>query len=674
MQLIIVESPTKANSIQKYLGAENYTVISTKGHIYETLDSNVSGLGYDFENHKILYRVTLDKKKLATQIQNLANTATSIFLATDPDREGEAIASHLWDLITASNQSKAQRIRLYEINKTAVEQALKNPTQIDLHLVQAQETRMLFDKIIGYCLSRVVQKKIFSPSVGRIQSVLLNLICERESQIANFISQQYFTICFQSPFLIKLVKTLTNPNGEFADLASAQTAVADLIPAEFFLHSKTLKTLPTFPSPVLTTASFLQLAASRLHINANNATMIAQQLFEGIEINHQPVGLITYPRTDSTRISDDFQLQIKNYILDHFGEKYLGKTLQTTKAKFSQEAHEAIRPSDLSLTPDSLKSQLKPEVYLIYKLIYETTIASFMSPKQTQQITCEFTNKETTWRTTAQRVVFDGFTKLIHQPSDSEAETNNAQFDQLTSLIEKENYQFDQLVFNEHWTNPPFRYNQARLIKWMEQQGIGRPSTYVRLLSKIIGNDYLIAHGRRYYASLRGNFTNQTIQQYFQEVINIPFTTQMEKTLDELVNDQHDPKQLITEFYQKVMLLQKTGFSEIPFQFAILLQVTCPKCKEGQLQAGYSVRRHKEFICCTRAVNRECDYVEFHRHPLTMCSILNKSCPECKIGYLQRLFDKTKVSVRLICDRHPDCSYEIDAPTKEIKSIININD
>ncbi|HAV17991.1 MAG TPA: type I DNA topoisomerase, partial [Erysipelotrichaceae bacterium] len=471
--LVIVESPSKSKTIGKYLG-KDYVVTSSKGHIRDLATSGKGGLGVDVENgYEPSYTINKDKKNVVKELKQYVKDADKVYLATDPDREGEAISWHLAQVLGIP-MDEDNRVVFHEVTKRAVTEALQHPRQIDQDLVKSQETRRVLDRIIGFKLSKLLQRKIKSKSAGRVQSVALRLICEREAEINKFVPEEYWSV--QAHFVkdgMEFTADLSKYKNKKIKLSSQEEtdAVYNALNKEFVIETlkKTVKRRNS-KAPFIT-STLQQEASTKLGFKAKRTMQVAQSLYEGVDIGSETVGLITYMRTDSIRLAPEFISAAHDYIEENYGKQYVGRVKVSNKTENVQDAHEAIRPTDITHTPESIKSHLNTDQYKLYSLIYARALASLMCAAKMDATSVVLDNNDYKFNASGSRIQFDGYLKVYGQ-----YEKNKDTF--LPELVEGEHLESQKVDKEQHFTNPPARYSEAKLIKELEELGIGRPSTY----------------------------------------------------------------------------------------------------------------------------------------------------------------------------------------------------
>ncbi len=554
--LIIVESPSKAKTINKYLG-KDYIVEASVGHIKNLPKSK---LGVDVDNNfAVTYENIKGKDEVIERLRQKAAKAKEIYLATDPDREGEAIAAHLAEEIKDVNKS-IKRVLFHEITAVGVKEGMRHPKKIDTHLVLSQQARRAMDRIVGYKISPFVWKTLYyGLSAGRVQSVALRLICEREEAIRSFVAVEYWSITgeFQTvqsePFLAKLIK-VAGQDPKIPDETTARGYLAELEKQQFEISSVERKPVKrNAPAPFIT-STLQQEAARRLRFSAKRTMMLAQKLYEGVEVGDEgPTGLITYMRTDSTRLSAEAVAQVREYIYDNYGKEYVPKEPRLfKKGKASQDAHEAIRPTSLKLTPKAVKKHLEKDLYLLYELIWNRFIACQMAPAEFEQMSVDVTGGEYLFRATDQRPLFRGFLQVYDdmiEENGGEKEDQDPVSKLPENLAAGQKASLTNLLPRQHFTKPPPRYTESSLVKELESRGIGRPSTYALIVSTVIDRKYVEQTDRKFYASELGMQVNKLLVKHFPDIFNVTFTAQMEEELDTIASGKQRYVKVMKDFY-----------------------------------------------------------------------------------------------------------------------------
>ncbi len=606
--LVIVESPTKATTIKSFLGS-GYKVVACQGHIR---DLPKSTLGVDLENDfEPKYINIRGKGELIASLKKEARAADRVFLASDPDREGEAISWHLHKVLGLEEKGGG-RISFNEITKPAVKAAIANPRKIDMALVDSQQTRRILDRILGYKLSPLLWKNVQNGlSAGRVQSVATRLIVEREREITAFVPEEYWTITallanaqgkeFAARFHGTVQKKLALPDGDFCD-----KIMASLKEGIYTVKKVTTSVKTKNPPPPFTTSQLQQEAFKRLGFQSKRTMRIAQSLYEGISLGkHEEHGLITYMRTDSLRISQEAQSAAKDLILSKYGDKFYPSKPRVYKSKgASQDAHEAIRPTDPSKTPESLKEVLSAEQYRLYKLIWDRFIASQMASAkidvQNVDIEAECADgKKYRFKTSGETVRSYGFLKVYGELKE-EGDEDKVQTGKLPSLKEEEILSEKKLVPKQNFTQPPRRYNEASLVDALEEKGIGRPSTYAPTIETIINRGYVARDKKQFVPTKLGEVTNDIMEKHFSTVVDYEFTANLEKKLDGIAESQEDYKEVLADFYSEFKRLldgaeaslSEKGKVELPQEE---LDVLCPNCgKKMIVKTG----RFGKFAAC----------------------------------------------------------------------------
>ena len=539
--LIIVESPSKSKTIEKYLG-KDYKVLSSKGHIRDLSTKGKGGFGIDIENDfKPDYVIIKDKGKTVKELKEAVKKSDKVFLATDPDREGEAISWHLAEVLGLEPE-KTNRAVFNEVTRDAVEKAIENPRSIDMDLVRAQETRRFLDRIIGFSLSSLLRSKIRSKSAGRVQSVALKMICDLEKKIKAFVPEEYWTLTAKFNIDdIEFDAELSKVNDKKPDIKNEEEAnrVFDLASNPLKLTDIKSQVKKRKAYPPFTTSTLQQAASSKYNFTARKTMSIAQALYEGVTLKNETVGLITYMRTDSTRLSNEFVNNAQRYIENAYGKEYVGKYF-FKKEDGSQDAHEAIRPTDINRDPLSIKEYLSADQYKLYSFIYYRALASLMSDASFDTLRYSFSKNGLLFVSNGSKMKFDGFLKA-YKNYDQSKDTI------LPELTLDQDYEYEKLEKQQHFTEPPARYTEARLIKALEEEGIGRPSTYATIVDTIVSRGYVElvrtnekSKTRFFVPTEQGLLTDEKLAEFFSSIINIKYTRQMEEKLDEIAENNID--------------------------------------------------------------------------------------------------------------------------------------
>jgi DNA topoisomerase-1 len=554
--LLIVESPTKTKALKKFLG-KDFVVEASVGHVKDLPEKN---LGVDIKNDFAPdYEVIPGKKKILTRLKSEAKTAKAVYLAPDPDREGEAIAWHIASEIKKINP-KIFRASFNEITKQAVVEGVERAGEIDMNKVNAQQARRILDRLVGYKISPLLWKTVYRGlSAGRVQSVALRIICEREEAIANFVPQEYWSITAiletqdKKSFPAKLVK-IAGKDFEIPTQKDAEGIVSDLKDKKFVVAFVTQEERKRFPSPPYITSTLQQDAARRLYFSSQKTMKIAQELYEGVELGEQgSVGLITYMRTDSPRIANEAKKSAKDFIEKNFGLNYVpGKPREYKSKKLAQEAHEAIRPTYVDYTPDQIKGFLSKDQLKLYQLIWNRFVASQMAEAIFRVTTVEIEAEKYLFRASSSELLFDGFLK-IYQDLKEENGDEEEEF-KLPNMKEKDLLNLLELIPKQHFTKPPPRFTEASLIKELEENGIGRPSTYAQIVSTIRERKYVEMENRRLFPTELGKTVNQILVKSFPDIFEVKFTANMEEELDKIEDGEEKWVDVLKDFYDPFQL------------------------------------------------------------------------------------------------------------------------
>ncbi|MDR1782377.1 MAG: type I DNA topoisomerase [Bacilli bacterium] len=642
-KLVIVESPSKSKTIEKYLGSD-YQVLSSKGHIRDLATSGKGGLGIDIENGFIpKYIENKDKKKTINELKK-ASKDKEVFLATDPDREGEAISWHLAQVLDL-DLAQTKRIIFNEITKDAITKAINNPTHIDEDLVRSQETRRMLDRIIGFKLSTLLKSKIKSKSAGRVQSVALKLICDRQKEIDAFIPEEYYTIEASFKEDKKEFKAnLDKYKKKKIDIKSKDEAdeIISNLNSEFIIDDIKTKTTNIKPRLTFITSTLQQEAYSKLNFNSKKTMRVAQTLYEGVDIGSETVGLITYMRTDSTRLNNDFVSNAYNYIESNYGKEYVGTYMTSKKKENVQDAHEGIRPSNLDLTPASIKKHLTNDQFKLYELIYARTLASLMKPAKKNSTTLILLNNDYQFSASGSIQVFDGYKKLYGKFEKS----NDVE---LPSLDGKNSLVSNKIDALQHFTKGPSAYTESSLIKDLEELEIGRPSTYASIIDTLKTRKYVDYVEKKFIPTEQGKLTNEELTKFFSDIINVKYTANMEHELDEIAHDKIKALDVLTNFYNKFEPLLENAKKNMEKIAPKPTGETCPVCGSPMV---YRQGRYGQFEACSNYP--ECKYIK--KEPKAEPIILDEKCPKCGAPLVKRYSAKTKQEF-IGCSNFPKCRY-----------------
>ncbi len=637
--LVIVESPSKAKTIGKYLGS-NYKVIASVGHVR---DLPKSKLGIDIDNDfEPQYIPIRGKGDIIKDLRKEAKKASKVYLATDPDREGEAISWHLAYLLGLDPTAPC-RIVFNEITKTTIKEAIKHPRQIDLNLVDAQQARRVLDRLVGYQISPLLWRKVRKGlSAGRVQSAALKIICDREKEIQAFDPKEYWTITaafskgkgFSARLAEYKKKKIVVENKQQNDHILQELKKGDYYVAA--LHQKERMKKPYAP---FTTSSLQQEASTRLNFNTKKTMLIAQQLYEGVEVKGQgTIGLITYLRTDSVRISDEAKAAAAAFIVDRYGSEYRGHNVFSNKKKDIQDAHEAIRPSNVSLEPDDIKESLTPEQYKLYRLIWQRFMASQMAAARFDNLQVEIENGDYTFKTTGSKLLFDGYQRVYKNNSDEDKDKL------LPALDTGEKLTVKNVSGEQNFTQPPSRFTEASLVKELEEKNIGRPSTYAPTVGTLSERKYVKREKKSLVPTELGFLVTGLMEDYFHEIVDVNFTAAMEDHLDDVEIDKLAWKKIIRDFYGPFEKELKAADAAIE-KVQIEDQPTGEICEVCGKPMVLKVGRFGEFIACS-------GYPEC-KNTKPVVKSTGVPCPKCGKDIVARKSKRGKLFFG--CSGYPDC-------------------
>lgn len=654
--LVIVESPSKSKTIEKYLGGD-YHVVSSKGHIRDLATSGKGGLGIDVENDfEPTYKVSSDKRAVVKELKDLAKKSDHVYLASDPDREGEAIAWHLANVLDL-NMEEENRIIFNEITKHAVVEAFEHPRTIDQDLVKSQEARRMLDRIIGFKLSKLLQSKIKSKSAGRVQSVALRLIVERENEIRAFKSEEYWTLAANIEKDGKTFRASLNKiDGKKADLKTQEevNAVIERCCHDFIVSSIEKKVRKKEARMPFITSTLQQEASTKLGFGAKKTMQIAQKLYEGLPLaGGVSEGLISYMRTDSTRLSDQFVKDAESYIEETYGKDYKGRARQKNSEN-AQDAHEAIRPTSILNTPARVKEYLTNDQYKLYKLIYARTLASLMAPSKSNVVNVQIVSDGCEFSANGSILTFDGYLKIY-----SDYET--VKDEMLPIMEEQETLKDVELEGKQHFTEPPLRYSEARLIKDLEEKGIGRPSTYAIIIDTLQARGYVSlerpSEGSKtkvFIPSEQGELTDTKLQEFFSGIINVSYTANMEHHLDEIAAGERNNIEEVRTFYNEFEPLLQNAYENMEKKELERTGEKCPDCGNDLV---YRIGRFGKFISCINFP--ECRYTKGEDEDE---NAVEEVCPKCGSKMVTK---KGRYGSFLACSNYPECKYIKSNKTKE---------
>ena len=635
--LVIVESPSKSKTIEKYLG-DDYKVVSSKGHIRDLATTGPYGLGVDIENgFQPNYVPIKGKGNVIKELKKDVKNSDMIYLASDPDREGEAIAWHLKDALNIPDDHY-KRILFHEITHDKVLDAIKHPTVIDDNLVKSQETRRILDRIIGFRLSKLLQSKIGAKSAGRVQSVALKLIVDREREIEAFQPEEYWTITAHFKDYDAELFKYKNKDIELKCEEDANRVLEQLSDTYVVesIDKKSKAKKSKFP---FITSTLQQEASTKLNFPAKKTMSIAQKLYEGIDLGSETVGLITYMRTDSTRLSDDFIVPARSYIEKTYGKEYVGVIKKSKKKENVQDAHEAIRPTSVLRTPEAVKPYLKADEFKLYSLIYKRAIASLMADAKVNQTTIVFDNHDYKFKTTGQILIFDGYLKVYKDYESSEDKI-------LPEVHDKEECVSTDVSSEQHFTKPPARYTEAKLIKELEELGIGRPSTYAKIIDTIRERNYVEMVEKKFKPTEMGIETTDKLQEFFSDLINVEYTRDMEEDLDQVAEGKEVWNDVLKEFYQLFEPRVKSAFSDMEKKAPEETGEVCPECGSPLVVRN---GRYGEFVACSNYPT--CKYIKKDKPE----EVVVMDCPYCDGKVVEKKTRKGKIFYG--CSNYPKCKF-----------------
>lgn len=637
MKLVIVESPNKCHTISRYLG-DDYKVIATKGIIRDLATSGKGGYGVDVKNNfKPTYKICSSKFSTVNEIKREAKNASEVILATDPDREGEAIAFSVAEVL-GLNPKKNKRLEFHEITRESIETAINNPTVIDMNLVNSQETRRIIDRILGFRLTSLIQKRIKSKSAGRVQSATLKLICDHDEEIKNFKPEEYWKISFESS---KDNKKFVSHFLSFKDMKKITSKDEDeLVIKNIGKTAKVTEIKHSFRSteskPAFTTSTLQQEAYNVYGFSTKRTASVAQKLYEGIEVNGEHVGLITYIRTDSTYLSNTYVEHATAYLLEKFGSDYVGKR-KTVKVVGAQNAHEAIRPTSNHRTPESVVRYLSKDEYKLYKLIYERTLSSLMTAKKESVVSVKLQSNDVVFEMKGSRVVFEGYTKLYR------SEVNNS--DDLPILKEGDVVSIEKLINEQDFTKPPSPYSEGKIVKLMEEKNIGRPSTYASTIDTLVKRAYVTSDKGVITSTEQGRLTAFVLNKYCPDLINVKYTADMEADLDKIQEGEIDKVEILNKFYSEFTKIVDDASKKMYDEPKKEVGRNCPLCGAPLV---YNNGKYGEFVACSAFP--KCKYTEKQKKEV----IVIKKCPDCDGDLVVKGKGRKKF---LGCSNYPACKH-----------------
>ena len=649
-KLVIVESPHKSKTIEKYLG-KDFKVVSSVGHIRDLSTSGKYGFGVDIDNNfKPDYKIIKGKAKLVKELKKDIKDADFVYLATDPDREGEAISWHLYDTLGLKEENY-DRIVFNEITKKAVLDSFNKARKIDDNLVKSQETRRILDRIIGFRLSKLMQSKTGGKSAGRVQSVALKLIVDREREIEAFIPEEYFEIEAKFNDFDAKLDTYNHKKIEIKKESEAKEILSKLSNA-FKIESIDKKEKAKKSKFPFTTSTLEQEASTKLGFTSKKTMMIAQKLYEGINLKEGAEGLISYMRTDSVRLSDEFIKDTYGYIKDNYGSEYVGYVKKSNKTENVQDAHEAIRPTNINNNPEKIKEYLTNDEYKLYSLIYYRALASLMKDAKVEATTVILDNNNYQFKVNGQILIFDGYLKVYSKYEDSEDKV----------LPDFSNYKSNVLVANtieytSHTTKPPARYTESKLIKEMEELGIGRPSTYAKTIDTIEERGYVKVIDKKFIPTEVGIETTDKLQEFFKDIINVEYTKNMEDDLDKIAEGNMEWNKLLSIFYQEFEPKVEVAFKNMEKKAPEETGELCPNCGSPLV---IKQSKYGKFTACSNYPT--CKYIKSNKEEKEVKEII--SCPKCDGKILEKKTKRGKIFYG--CSNYPKCDFASwDKPIEE---------
>ncbi len=663
--LVIVESPGKIKTISKYLG-DDYKVMASMGHVR---DLPKSKMGIDIKhNFKPTYLISKDKSKILKDIKSTIGKNTTVWVATDEDREGEAIGWHLLEALELDEkEERIKRIVFHEITKPAILEAIARPRRVNMKLVEAQQARRILDRLVGYELSPLLWKKVkYGLSAGRVQSVAVRLVVEREREITAFRPVEYWSLTANflseknDEFLAKLTK-FRGENFVPKNQEESDKVLKDLENAGYKVSAVDRKETRRNPAPPFTTSTLQQEAARKLGFSVKKTMMVAQKLYEGVEIDGGHEGLITYMRTDSVNVSQQALAQAKAFISAEFGKEYALETPRYYKGrKGAQDAHEAIHPTDLSRTPISIKKYLEKDAFRLYELIWKRMIACQMEAAILDKVGVDISANDYIFRATGQTVKFAGFMKVYMESYDSEEEGSEDKENILPELNEGEEVRLHELLPEQHFTKPPARYTEASLVKKLEAEGIGRPSTYAPTISTIITRGYVVKDAQALSPTEIGMIVNDLLVEHFPKIVDYQFTAKMEDMLDEIEDGNEKWQEEIREFYTPFHELVEAKMKDLTKE-DVVNETTTEVCELCGKPMTVKFGRFGKFLSCSGFP--ECKNAKPLLDPNAPAKKeavkIGVTCPECKTGELVERITRKRGKAFYGCNRFPKCRFAV---------------
>ncbi|MFW5914066.1 MAG: type I DNA topoisomerase [Bacillota bacterium] len=644
-KLVIVESPSKSKTIEQYLG-KNYKVLSSKGHIRDLAISGPGGLGLDIENgFAPRYTILKDKQTIVKNLKKETKNAESVYLATDPDREGEAISWHLEEVLGLKESDiPSKRVIFNEVTKDAVLEAFEHPRAIDFNLVSSQETRRILDRIIGFKLSKLLQNKIKSKSAGRVQSAALKILVDREKEVEAFNPEEYWKLTAHFPHFDAELSKVNSRKPKLSN-EDQTDKVLNALSDTFTVDDVKKRERKRSPKPAFTTSTLQQEASNKLNMSGSRTMMVAQGLYEGVNLGSETVGLITYMRTDSSRMSQSFIQPAKGFIKKHYGEDYVGRSRPNQTKKKTQDAHEAVRPTNIKYHPDTVKKYLGRDEHRLYRMIYMRALASLMAPAEIESTTLDLKNNHTMFRAKAQALLFDGYLKLYK-------DYEKVDVSELPDFNVGDTLKSESIEKSQHFTSPPPRYTEARLIKVMEELGIGRPSTYSQTIATLKKRNYVSIDDKKFIPTDRGKLTIEKLEGFFSDIISVDYTAKMETVLDDIAQGEEDQTEVIESFYNTFIPMVEKANENMEKVAPKYTGENCPKCGRPMV---YRESKYGTFEACSGYP--ECKYIkpdEKKEEPENT----GLTCPKCKKGKIVKRTAKrgrNKGNSFYACNNFPKC-------------------
>ena len=650
-KLVIVESPAKAKTISRYLG-KGYKVEASQGHVR---DLPKSQLGIDVDDDFSMKYITIrGRGDILARIRKEAKNSSAVFFATDPDREGEAISWHLYNILGV-DENKACRIEFNEVTKKAVQAAIKHPRKLDMGRINAQQARRALDRLVGYQISPLLWIKIKKGlSAGRVQSVAARLVVDRENEIAAFVPEEYWDISAECEAVAGSKKKnafsarLYSVDGKRAQISSgeqAEEALRIIRNESFSVSSLSKKDRKKLPAPPFTTSSLQQEAGRKLNFTTSRTMQIVQQLYEGVEIAGEGIqGLVTYIRTDSVRVSDDAIQSVRGFIMENYGGDYLPENRNEYRGrKNAQDAHEAIRPTDINRTPEKIRASLSRDQYMLYRLIFNRFTASQMSPAIYRTLTADISGERVVLRFYREQKSFAGFTALYEEGTDEDAPSVEGAIPDLSS---GQKIKVSDVSSAQHFTQPPSRYTESSLVKTLEENGIGRPSTYAPTITTIISRGYVSKEKKRLYPTELGIMVTQLMETYFKDIVDVDFTANLETRLDGIEEGREDWKQILRDFYPLFRKTLDKATDEIE-KVEISDEISDVVCDQCGAYMVYKMGRFGRFLACPNFP--EC------RNTKPILNYIDTPCPKCGKRLLLKISKKNRKFYG--CEAYPECDF-----------------